>query len=433
MSDMEFDDSSLPYVFIICGNQKSEATQLTARSSIEQIHETVRSLFGSSLPDFYHLKLYSGRQRKFITLNDNIMDSADNPFVIKTECSNDGVSLVKLYVDEISNTHDECLETSSSQINATAKESDCQIESPVDSHTTEDNANHNEDLSRALVSRASSTDMTRIRRARVKGNLNARRSLRSFRDTNFSTTTNSHMMHAPKLPSSNSTLNSNTSMNNNSFYLTSANEVIQSRSQFAHSVQQPVQPQERSNMPSDRLCFTHDVKPIQKRVYVSDEYNQRDESKRNGSITYIQGVKNNSEDRSSIPNQFITTEDTYLVIYAVREVLGNGKIIWFKHANRHFLTKDWTGEPLLMNPVELKLHGMTLSNEGDFTLKLQMVSRWDKHPVLWRIHELDEPSAKRLHPANHNSSAPRLFCFIRQGSSCLWDTMCLSDFIRWCE
>lgn len=108
-------------------------------------------------------------------------------------------------------------------------------------------------------------------------------------------------------------------MNNSSLYLTPgrlnkwnfllnqtisrfviANDVIQSRSLFADSVQQPVQLQERTNTAPDRPYFTHDVKPEQKKVYFSDEYNQRDESKRNGSIPYIQGFKNNPQDRSSV-------------------------------------------------------------------------------------------------------------------------------------
>ena len=129
-----------------------------------------------------------------------------------------------------------------------------------------------------------------------------------------------------------------------------------------------------------------------------DKFNQKDNSNSNGSIPYIQGEKNNSEGRSSvwpkihvcikslffrnnvtsilsihisffyqIPNQFTTSEDTFLVIYAVREVLENGKIIWFKHADRHFLPEDFERQSSLMNPFELKLHGLTLSDEGDFT------------------------------------------------------------------
>ena len=109
MSDMESDHSSLTYVFVICGSQKLEANQLTVRSSIEQIHKAVRSLFGSSLPDYYHLMFYSSRQRKFITLNDNIVHSNDNPFQSGTECTNTICDYTELYVVDMSNTQYKCL------------------------------------------------------------------------------------------------------------------------------------------------------------------------------------------------------------------------------------------------------------------------------------------------------------------------------------
>jgi hypothetical protein len=51
---------------------------------------------------------------------------------------------------------------------------------------------------------------------------------------------------------------------------------------------------------SDRLRFSHDVKPVQKPVYMSDQFNQRDGDKINGLVAYIQGVKTVQPAKSSV-------------------------------------------------------------------------------------------------------------------------------------
>jgi hypothetical protein len=51
---------------------------------------------------------------------------------------------------------------------------------------------------------------------------------------------------------------------------------------------------------SDRLSFSHDVKPVQKPIYMSDQFNQRDKTKTNGLVSYIQGIKTEQKAKSSV-------------------------------------------------------------------------------------------------------------------------------------
>ena len=51
---------------------------------------------------------------------------------------------------------------------------------------------------------------------------------------------------------------------------------------------------------SDRFYFSHDVKPAQKAVYLSDKHNQTDKTKLNGGIPYVQGIKKDRDKMKSV-------------------------------------------------------------------------------------------------------------------------------------
>ena len=51
---------------------------------------------------------------------------------------------------------------------------------------------------------------------------------------------------------------------------------------------------------SIRPYFSLDVKPQQKAIYASDQFNQTEEGRKNGSITRIQGVKGSTQNRASV-------------------------------------------------------------------------------------------------------------------------------------
>lgn len=52
------------------------------------------------------------------------------------------------------------------------------------------------------------------------------------------------------------------------------------------------------NLP--RPYFSRDVKPEQRNIYASDQYNQKDEGRKNGYIARVQGVKGPNQARASV-------------------------------------------------------------------------------------------------------------------------------------
>ncbi len=60
-----------------------------------------------------------------------------------------------------------------------------------------------------------------------------------------------------------------------------------------------------------------------------------------------------------------------------------------------------------------------------------MITKWAK---LQRDHEeiyrFDDRKTRELHPAEHDSTSPRLICVLQQNDKPDWDTFCLSNFIR---
>jgi len=56
---------------------------------------------------------------------------------------------------------------------------------------------------------------------------------------------------------------------------------------------------------------------------------------------------------------------------------------------------------------------------------------WNKLESLEEeVYQLDEHAANDLHQAAYEPSSPRLFCVLRQNNDTIWETACLSDFIR---
>jgi len=100
----------LIYTNINCGRCKRVTSNFSAQSSIDQIHEEVRSLCHPHLPNPYCLMFYSAEAKKFIKLNHNRLEDRSNPFRLNTSIDAQDIEsvvhLVDLYVidttDEIS-------------------------------------------------------------------------------------------------------------------------------------------------------------------------------------------------------------------------------------------------------------------------------------------------------------------------------------------
>ena len=61
-----------------------------------------------------------------------------------------------------------------------------------------------------------------------------------------------------------------------------------------------------------------------------------------------------------------------------------------------------------------------------FRLPLRMITKWDKsHPPEERMYEITQTEVADLDPKRS-----RLLCVLREGSNTLWNTFCLSGYIR---
>lgn len=60
-----------------------------------------------------------------------------------------------------------------------------------------------------------------------------------------------------------------------------------------------------------------------------------------------------------------------------------------------------------------------------------MTTMWDKSESLHEaVHRLGEDAARSLHSAAYEPLTPRLLCVLREDDIPVWDTVCLSDYIR---
>ncbi|CAF1176228.1 unnamed protein product [Rotaria sp. Silwood1] len=189
------------------------------------------------------------------------------------------------------------------------------------------------------------------------------------------------------------------------------------------------------NLLSNRLYFSLDVKPFQRNIYKSDEFSIRAD-KTNGRIARIQGIKTNKEKmrqilpRIRIPSNAFQS-NVKLRIIVVLEAIDNDKRIWYKHPDKGFLPDQYTKDTNPINPIEFNLNKNNLTNDEDFILSLQMITKWNKSKKDFEIiHQLDEKNVVQLHSAIHDSCSPRLLCVLVRDNSPDWNTICLSDFIR---
>ncbi|CAF0743590.1 unnamed protein product [Adineta ricciae] len=187
--------------------------------------------------------------------------------------------------------------------------------------------------------------------------------------------------------------------------------------------------------PSDRLFFSLDVKPIQKNIYRTDQF-RVDPNRSHGQISRVQGIKEENQKmlrvlpRVRIPLKY-QNADVTLSVYVVSEILENNVCVWYKHAHKGFLPVNYTEDSERVNPIEFSLNDCHFSPDGDFELNLPMITKWDKvSKGLLKVHELSNKEASRLHSATNDPYSPRLLCVLRQDDKTLWNTFCLSDFIR---
>lgn len=96
--------------FINCGHYKSHTTKFNDRSNIDQIHEHVRCLCNSHIPNSFCLMFYSSERKKIIKLNQNQLDDRFNPFRLNSSIDDQDIEntvhVVDLYVIDITDEND---------------------------------------------------------------------------------------------------------------------------------------------------------------------------------------------------------------------------------------------------------------------------------------------------------------------------------------
>ncbi|CAF4371771.1 unnamed protein product, partial [Rotaria magnacalcarata] len=193
--------------------------------------------------------------------------------------------------------------------------------------------------------------------------------------------------------------------------------------------------QRHDNKLLSRLVFSLDVNPYQRNIYKSDEFKIRKEGS-NGRIACIQGCKGYKEKRIQVlPKLRIPSNNlesnVKLMVVVVFEKIEGGMRVWYRHSNKGFLPDQYTKDTDSMNPIYLDLNETNVTKDGDYTLRLHMITKWDKSKKqLEAIYELNEQSVVELHTAAHDSSSSRLLCVLERNGALDWDTLCLSDFIR---
>ncbi|CAF5159873.1 unnamed protein product [Rotaria magnacalcarata] len=70
--------------YIICGPFMKQTSRLNVQSSIDQIHEEVRDMYGLHLPGYWCLNFYNKEFKNLSILNQNILDSRLNPYQLNS-------------------------------------------------------------------------------------------------------------------------------------------------------------------------------------------------------------------------------------------------------------------------------------------------------------------------------------------------------------
>ncbi|CAF1176210.1 unnamed protein product [Rotaria sp. Silwood1] len=449
--------------YINCGCDKRHTTSLNNQSNIDQIHEHIRDLFGSHLPKSYYLTFYNNEHKKFIKLNQNVLDYGWNPFQLKSSINNQSIEnilhFVELYVidttDENSD-HDtqsgvQCNETGSDDSSKTIiHETLSQSNLPIHNNIINNNDCQEQDLLNALLTKESIDTNTLLDTTYTNdNNINNDESLNTYPneniiDSNFSSNdlNDSHVTDFFNALLSESQSDQNIFIRNDSLEPIEVGDSIPLQNNSLYSIQHlnkfqnSIQPNEQLNIEYNRLYFSLDVKPEQKDIYKSDKFNQKEETKPNGYITRIQGIKTAEQKMCSvwpkirIPKSFRNKHNICLAIFVVSEKLENGKRTWYKHRDKGFLPKNCTRDSQSVNPIVFDINESNLTLEGDFELDLPMTTLWNKLKESEKLYQLDEQSTIKLHSAQHESLSPRLFCILKDNNCDCLDTICLSDFIR---
>ncbi|CAF4040392.1 unnamed protein product [Rotaria sordida] len=339
------------------------------RTNIEQVNEYVRQSFCSSLPQSYRIIYYDTTTMSLVDLEDQLRNRL-NPFQSNSSIAMQNIPMcTRLYV--VNN-------------------------SPISSHIYSSNLMQPDQIVFNDTDENSSIDETR-------------------------TESNCFINCSPT--------NDDGSQDNNG-YLSYGTENLSTT-----TIPSSIEHQQRHNILSNRLYFSLDVKPVQRNIYKSDEFSMRSE-KLNGRIVRIQGIKADKQKMCQVLPRLRISSTAFqpnvtLLVIVVSEKIHNGIRIWYKHSHKGFLPDQYTKDTNPINPIEFNLNTNNITNNGDFILSLQMITKWNKSKIeSKKIYQLDEQQVVQLHSAKHDSYSPRLLCVLQRDGFPDWNTFCLSDFIR---
>ncbi|CAF3313157.1 unnamed protein product [Rotaria socialis] len=452
--------------YIMCGPFMKKTARPNVQSSIDQIHEEVRDMYGLHLPDYWCLNFYSNELKNLNILNQNILDSRLNPYQLNSPINvkdvNDVFQGILLFVVDRA-TEDLDYATSSDALDLPTLinvEARSEEDVPVNNYAAIDhNESHTKHLSHALLQEEpTDTTMMNIQTDQICaiGQYNMQHSSYKYSTQNQP----DDISHSNQIISDNDPGLENI-INEALFILDPLNQSLDvnpcTSKPITITVGRAVPSQQdcslltsslncsqslnelnvSPNQQSQRLHFSLDLKRESRRRYKSDQYNQKQAAKSNGYISRIQGIKTNRPAKSSvlprlrIPKIYRKNPNATLDIFVVTEKLNNGKRSWVKDRNRGFLPKCFTRHTKPTNPIEFHTLQTCLKDHGELILDLRMTTLWDKSDSPdEEIYSLSEQLAIALHPAQHESSS-RLLCVIKDKikNSYRWETACLSNFI----
>ncbi|CAF3413948.1 unnamed protein product [Rotaria socialis] len=390
------------------GQYTSSRIPIDELISTHDIEKYTEQFFGEKLPKARHAQFYCCKTRKFTIINDEVLLSEDNPFLIDLPrtVKNDDAGPDDLVVYIVDDT-DLIAESSVPKENT-----NCQILS----------VNLDDDGDDALL------------------NLFDVDGIEATSKNNISTSVNEDFCDADLSPDA----------------LLGLVERIQYENQnpapisFKESTATINSIEENLHLPIIR--FSHDVKKVgNKHNYLTNAFrldqlaiNQIIVSSTKKGISFIQGNKTEHEERDQVLpriqglRQFKNEPYTNLCIYAVYEELGeNGDRIWYEHLDKKFLLEnELQPDAQPYNPMKFSLSTIDLTESGEFVLKIYMLTKWAKDKRKTLLYRLDEASTRLLHEAPHEMQAPnkrippvRLLGVIEDGNGFIWNSLFLSDFM----
>ncbi|CAM4947816.1 unnamed protein product [Rotaria socialis] len=368
------------------GQYTSSRIPIDELISTHDIEKYTEQFFGEKLPKARHAQFYCCKTRKFTIINDEVLLSEDNPFLIDLPrtVKNDDAGPDDLVVYIVDDT-DLIAESSVPKENT-----NCQILS----------VNLDDDGDDALL------------------NLFDVDGIEATSKNNISTSVNEDFCDADLSPDA----------------LLGLVERIQYENQnpapisFKESTATINSIEENHHLPIIR--FSHDVKKVvvPKKVSALFKATRRNMKKE---------IKFCPEFKYGL-RQFKNEPYTNLCIYAVYEELGeNGDRIWYEHLDKKFLLEnELQPDAQPYNPMKFSLSTIDLTESGEFVLKIYMLTKWAKDKRKTLLYRLDEASTRLLHEAPHEMQAPnkrippvRLLGVIEDGNGFIWNSLFLSDFM----